>query len=245
MIYLNRRCAVLEKSLEEHGIPLPERQVDDPSSTSGLSIMSVSAAMSGTDQALAESRRTEKNKGWLRILENVIFRPQESATDFAVPKDTLIFPFLASETYEYLMDLFWTRYNAIIPIVERTIFEEHRRIASAHYYSTFLNTCMLAIGYRYADKTRPDVQCLRLSKYASILHSEATNMVDKALGAQEKLPLVLALLLLADLEWAAGRERQSWMMGRLSIRLVDAPTLETCSYFLSPMFQDRPRSRPT
>jgi hypothetical protein len=46
------------------------------------------------------------------------------------------------------------------------------------YYSDFLNICILAIGYRYANRTRRGIQTLVNRNNESILHNEAKKFVE-------------------------------------------------------------------
>ena len=47
---------------------------------------------------------------------------------------------MSAETNDYLMDLYWRHYNAVIPVVDKTAFEEDKEHCQKKYYSGFLHT---------------------------------------------------------------------------------------------------------
>lgn len=88
------------------------------------------------------------------------------------------------DTHDYLMDTFFQRYNPVIPIVHERAFHESRENGTGLYYSGFLHICVLAMGYRFADKSREDIKRITGpdgQKYESILHKEAKFMLDTEL----------------------------------------------------------------
>ena len=107
---------------------------------------------------------------------------------------------LPLETYDYLMDLFWQCYNPVIHVLHQEAFNEDREAGQTQFYSGFLHVCVLAMGFRFADKTRPDVRKLALPQMESTLHREAKYMLDHELERPGGIPSVVALLLLGDLE---------------------------------------------
>jgi hypothetical protein len=100
---------------------------------------------------------------------------------------------LPLETYDYLMDLF---------------------------YSGFLHVCVLAMGFRFAEKDRADIRKIALPQMESTLHREAKYMLDHELERPGGIPSVVALLLLGDLECGVGRDNLGWMYGGMAVRLA-------------------------
>jgi hypothetical protein len=107
---------------------------------------------------------------------------------------------LPIETYDYLMDLFWQCYNPVIHVLHQDAFNEDREAGRTQFYSGFLHVCVLAMGFRSADKTRQDIQKIALPQMESTLHREAKYMLDHELERPGGIPSVVAMLLLGDLE---------------------------------------------
>jgi hypothetical protein len=115
-------------------------------------------------------------------------------------------------THNYLMDLFWEFYNSVIRLVDREAFYYDQESGGVEYYSTFLHLSMLATGFRYADRTRADIQRLALTENVTSTIHEKT----KALGKQEierpgGIPSIQALQLLSGLEFCCGNDDTGWM----------------------------------
>ena len=91
---------------------------------------------------------------------------------------------------------------------------------SGYYYSPFLHMCILAIGYRYADRSRADVQAFATPDGESLLHDEAKRQVDSELQMPGGVPSLQALLLLGDLECGVGRYNTGWLYAGMACRLV-------------------------
>lgn len=126
--------------------------------------------------------------------------------------------FLPEDTYEYLMDLFWQYYNTTLHVLHKDTFHEEREIGRTQFYSGFLHICVLAMGYRFADKSRPDMQRITLQGKESTLHREAKYMLDSELERPGGLPSVVALLLLGDLECGVGRDNVGWLYSGMAVR---------------------------
>lgn len=107
---------------------------------------------------------------------------------------------LPLETYDYLMHLFWQCYNPVIHVLHEAAFNEDREAGRTQFYSGFLHVCVLAMGFRFADRTRPDVRKLAMPQMESTLHREAKYMLDHELERPGGIPSVVAMLLLGDLE---------------------------------------------
>jgi hypothetical protein len=118
------------------------------------------------------------------------------------------------------LDLFWSYYNNVIHVLHRDAFEEDRENGRNQFYSGFLHICVLAMGFRYADKSRPDMQKIAISQYESTLHREAKYMFDAELERPGGIPLVVALLLLGDMECQVGRDNTGWLYSGMAVRFV-------------------------
>jgi len=103
------------------------------------------------------------------------------------------------------MHLFWQHYNGVLHVVHEEAFTEDRDHARTQFYSGFLHICILAMGYRFADKSRTDMQRISLPDRESTLHREAKFMLDLELERPGGIPSVAALLILGDSEVGVGR----------------------------------------
>lgn len=127
---------------------------------------------------------------------------------------------LSAESNDYLMNLYWQHYNAVIHVVHQAAFEEDREHGRTQYYSGFLHICMLAMAYqRFADKSRPDMMRISLPARESTLHKEAKYMLDCELEQPGGIPSIQALLLLGDLECGVGRDNLGWLYAGMANRL--------------------------
>jgi hypothetical protein len=131
-----------------------------------------------------------------------------------------IIRFLSEDTHEYLMELFWQYYNSVLHVLHKEAFHEDQSLGRTQFYSPFLHICVLAMGFRFADKTRPDMQKIALSGRESTLHREAKYMLDLELERPGGIPSVVALLLLGDLECGVGRDNLGWLYGGMAVRCV-------------------------
>ncbi|KKY25831.1 putative nitrogen assimilation transcription factor nit-4 [Diplodia seriata] len=127
---------------------------------------------------------------------------------------------LSQETHEYLMDLFWEHFNAVLHVIHKDAFLEDYEHGSPHFYSPFLHICILAVGFRYADKTRSDIQRIALEPRESTFHREAKFMLDVELERPGGIPQVQALLLLANCECSVGRDHTGWLYSGMGVRLA-------------------------
>lgn len=116
---------------------------------------------------------------------------------------------LPMETHDYLMQLFWQHYNGVLHVVHENAFMEDRENGRTQFYSGFLHICILAMGFRFADQARPDVQRIALPDRESTLHREAKYMLDLELERPGGIPSVAALLILGDSEVGVGRDNVS------------------------------------
>ena len=126
---------------------------------------------------------------------------------------------LPLETHDYLINLFWQHYNGVLHVVHEEAFNEDREAGRTQFYSGFLHVCILAMGYRFADKSRPDIQRIALPDRESTLHREAKYMLDLELERPGGIPSVAALLILGDSEVGVGRDNVGWMYSGMAMRL--------------------------
>ncbi|KAL4738819.1 fungal-specific transcription factor domain-containing protein [Aspergillus similis] len=126
---------------------------------------------------------------------------------------------VTQESQEYLMHLFWKHYNSVIRVVHQEAFEAGRDAGGGPFYSGFLHICILAAGYRFADKKRPDMLRITLPGRESLLHREAKYMLDYEMERPGGLPSIAALLILGDLEVGCGRDNAGWLYSGMAYRL--------------------------
>ncbi|KAH7561625.1 hypothetical protein BM1_02729 [Bipolaris maydis] len=127
---------------------------------------------------------------------------------------------LPLETYDYLMNLFWQFYNPVLHVLHQDAFNEDRETGRTQFYSGFLHVCVLAMGFRFANKERPDIKRISMPGMESTLHREAKYMLDQELERPGGIPSVIALLLLGDLECGVGRDNSGWMYAGMAVRLA-------------------------
>ncbi|KAJ4403623.1 hypothetical protein N0V85_005052 [Neurospora sp. IMI 360204] len=127
---------------------------------------------------------------------------------------------LGSSTHDHLMSCFWGHYNPAAQVVDREIFESGRKSQNSRHYSVFLHITMLAAGYRFAERNREDVKRLILGNWESTFHRESKSMLDAELERPGGIPSIQALLILADLEFGAGRDSAGWMYSGMANRLA-------------------------
>jgi hypothetical protein len=127
---------------------------------------------------------------------------------------------LPQSSQDYLLHLFWKHYNSVIRVVDQEAFEVGRDTGGGGaFYSGFLHICILAAGYRFADKQRPDMLRIALPGRESLLHREAKYMLDYEMERPGGLPSIAALLLLGDLEVGCGRDNAGWLYSGMAYRL--------------------------
>lgn len=127
---------------------------------------------------------------------------------------------LPAETHHYLMELYWQYYNSVLEMLDRSCFEADWQANRGRSYSPFLHIVVLAIGYKFADKTRPDIQAISLPGRESTLHREAILMLDLELEGSGGIPSIIALILLGELEAVVGRDSTGWLYAGVGMRLV-------------------------
>jgi hypothetical protein len=133
---------------------------------------------------------------------------------------------LDTETHDHLLECFWLYYDPVMQVVDRKVFEEDRKRGNGLTYSGFLHICILAMGYRYADPKRADIQKLTLQNKESTLHREAKYLVEFEFERPGGIPSVQALLILGQLESGCGRDAVGWMYAGM---MMFPCYLSTCS----------------
>jgi hypothetical protein len=209
------------------GIPRPEKNKnsaspqDDRAGSSPLSSddnMSLVDRVISTDGHLKYDRSTGRLRYYgpttnlgLSIYSDFTTKVLYESLDYH-PATERIIRDLASNTHDYLMEQFWTYYNSVIHIVHKEAFYEDKQNGGNRYYSGFLHICMLATGYRSADKNRSDIKKLVMGNRESTLHREAKRIFEYEFERPGGLPTVQGLLLFSDLEACVGRDNTGWMI---------------------------------
>jgi hypothetical protein len=119
---------------------------------------------------------------------------------------------LSPEAHDYLIGLYWSCHNSVFHLIHKDAFYDDRERGGTQFYSLFLHLCMLAVGFRYSDKDRQDMQRLLPSSNAeSTLHAKARSLARLELERPGGIPSIQALFLLGDLECMLGRDDTGWM----------------------------------
>lgn len=130
-------------------------------------------------------------------------------------KATRMISLLSLDTHDHLLNLFWNHYNAVIEVVPQTPFLEGYRRGTDEHYSIFLHTAILAMGVRFADKSRSDISVLMVSTYESTFQVMAKQLLEPAIQAGG-LTSLQATLLMVDLENGSGKDLLAWLHGGMS-----------------------------
>lgn len=101
------------------------------------------------------------------------------------------------------LELYWTHYNAGVPLVDRASFEQSVTDTGGLYHCQFLHLSMLAMGYHFADQSNQDVRQIMTISNESTFHYEAKSQVWQRLRSP-KLSTAAALIILSDLEFQVG-----------------------------------------
>ncbi|KIW99243.1 uncharacterized protein Z519_00906 [Cladophialophora bantiana CBS 173.52] len=120
----------------------------------------------------------------------------------------------------YIMDLFWNRYNNTLCVIDRQAFQNDQSSGGSTYYSVFLHLVCLAMGFRFADESRPGMQQVMLNDSSSVFQREAKFLLDRELEDPRGLTIIQAMLVLSDLECASGRDDVAGMHIATSCRLA-------------------------
>jgi hypothetical protein len=126
---------------------------------------------------------------------------------------------LDAKTLDHLMSCFWSFYNNTLHVVDQSAFQQDKDEDKLHY-SGFLHICCLAMGFRFADKSRPDIKALDRGNRHSTFHESIRYMVETELETPRGLTTIQGLLILSDLECAVGRDRPGWMYAGVACRFA-------------------------
>ena len=113
---------------------------------------------------------------------------------------------ISTEVDTYLMELFWTRYNNILGIVDQQAFCRDQANGASTYYTGFLHLVCLAMAYQFADKDRPEIRQVTLKNGSSLFHREVKYNLERELESLHGLTTIQAMLILSDVECARGRD---------------------------------------
>ncbi|CAK7231960.1 hypothetical protein SCUCBS95973_008100 [Sporothrix curviconia] len=130
---------------------------------------------------------------------------------------------LSPDTHDYLMEQYWTCYNSVLHLIHSDAFNHDLDRGGTQFYSLFLHLAMLATGFRFADKSRADVQRLAMapgSRFGSTLHEKAVALAKLEFDRPGGIPSIQAFGLLADVEFTIGRDESGWLFSGMSLRLV-------------------------
>jgi hypothetical protein len=106
----------------------------------------------------------------------------------------------------YLMELFWNRYNNTLCVVDQQAFCRDQTSGGSTYYSGFLHLVCLAMGFRFANKDRQGMRQLALNDSCSVFQREAKYILDREIEDPRGLTIIQAMLVLSDVECASGRD---------------------------------------
>ncbi|KIW17949.1 hypothetical protein PV08_05144 [Exophiala spinifera] len=125
------------------------------------------------------------------------------------------------DSQEYLMNLYWTQSNNILPVVDKEAFMKDRTSNQHANYSPFLHLCILATGFGYSDKGRPELKSLLMPNLSeNVLERELRRLAVVEVDRPQGMRSIQALLLLGRLECMAGRENAGWLYSSLAHRLT-------------------------
>lgn len=132
----------------------------------------------------------------------------------------MVVPGLSPVTDEYLLSLYWNCHNDTVHMCHSQFFYEDQK-SGGQFYSTFLHLTIIAIGLRYADKSRPDIaRLLTRNSTSSVLHEKAKHMAKLELERPGGVTTIQAFLILADLECCGGNDDTGWLYAGMAFRLI-------------------------
>jgi hypothetical protein len=132
-----------------------------------------------------------------------------------------VFRALAITTQEYLLELFWSKYNRYVLLVSKDHFYQGQASANSTYYSSFLHLTMLAMGFRFADPGRNDIRKISLGNRISMIHQVSRFLIEHEPVRPNAVSNVQALLILGDLEFGVGQNEAAWLYSGASTEYSD------------------------
>lgn len=138
---------------------------------------------------------------------------------------------LTIETHDYLMDLYWTCHNSVLHLIHSDAFYHDLERGGTQFYSVFLHLTVLATGFKYADKSRRDIQQLAATPgtAGSTIHEKARVFAKLEQDRPGGIPSIQAFGLLADIEFNIGRDDIGWLF---------AGTKDICVSLTSPLTRE-------
>ena len=118
---------------------------------------------------------------------------------------------LSTDVEQYLMDLFWTRYNKTLDIVNKEAYTTDHDRGGSKYYSEFLHITCLAMGFTFASREKPELRQFCRGRRLSVFYQEVKYALDAELEESEGITTIQALMILSDLECALGRKELGWL----------------------------------
>lgn len=122
---------------------------------------------------------------------------------------------LNQEQQDYLMVLYWTKYNHVVNLIPEASFREDQEAGKGLWYSEFLHVCAMAVGSRFVDSAWPGRRKIMSGGRETLIHKIAKDILERGGEKPSGLPMVLALLLLGDLECGVGRLESGWTYGSM------------------------------
>jgi hypothetical protein len=140
---------------------------------------------------------------------------------------------ISPQLHSTLLGHFWDNYNAVISVVDRDLFDECKELVDSPYYSAVLHSAMLAMGYRFADKSDNEVQKITVHDRESTFYHEAKSSMWCELQ-KPKVSTIAALLTLSDLEYGIGRSCLGWRYaGTCFLSLRQSSLYANCQKYTS------------
>ncbi|KEF53682.1 uncharacterized protein A1O9_10082 [Exophiala aquamarina CBS 119918] len=210
------------------GIPHPDSEIDavSPQSSSSLGSSSMVSKLLSTTGHLSFDQLSGRLRYFGPVanchIHSELKAQSEDANRQALEQQRRAEKAIRSisfDTHDYLMSLFWDHYNSVLHVIHQAAFEEEMESGARRFYSGFLHVCVLAMGYRFADKKRPDMIRISLPDKENTLHREAKYMLEYEIEQPGGIPSIVALLLLGDLEAGVGRDNLGWLYAGMANRL--------------------------
>lgn len=165
---------------------------------------------------LSHEQRSEQDHGIESLLDHIestALTINSSLVWHDFSKGEILEGLISKSTEEYLLGLFWsTRYGHVSLYIDRELFLSAKKPGDPTYYTRSLEVCLLMLGLRCADPSRPDIQRLYLQQgQESILYRAGKQLVEDNLDKSEGLPAIQSLLVLGEMEASFGRYNSGWM----------------------------------
>jgi hypothetical protein len=120
---------------------------------------------------------------------------------------------------DYLLGLFWDRYNETFHMIDKRAFYEDFKTGESTSYSGLLHISCLAMGFLFADKKNRAMQHVTLPNNTSVFYREVKYVLDGELEEPQGLTTIHAMLVLSDIECALGRDDIGGLYAGMLLRL--------------------------